>query len=415
MNHILASSPVGWKEHLFGTLLADPVRNGIYKTKEFHGTGVRVVNMGELFAYDFISSQDMKRVELTTSEKEKFCLNDGDLLFARRSLVLEGSGKCSLVVSPPEMLTFESSLIRARPNPSIASSRFLYYLFTSPVGRYQIISIASQTAVSGIRGTDLAQLKLLIPPLDTQRNIASVLSAYDDLIENNEKRIKALEEMAQLLYTEWFVKFKFPGHEKVKMVDSRTDLGAVPEGWTVVPMESLADFVNGYPFKPGDLGDEGLPVIKIPELRSGILDKTPRNSGEDIPKRCLIKTGDILFSWSATLLVNIWNSGDALLNQHLFKVSPKKDIYRSYAFYSLIRLVEKLSKHVVGATMQHLRRGTVVDAKVVLPAETLLVQYESAASKLLAQISVLLRANQNLSMTRDLLIPQLVTGKRELK
>ena len=274
---------------------------------------------------------------------------------------------------------------------------------------------------------------IYLPDLPTQTRIASVLSAYDDLIENDEKRIKVLEEMAQLLYTEWFVKFNFPnsppregwqakpdGVVKYKdaggkMVDSGTEYGLIPEGWEIVPIKKLADFMNGYPFKPKDLGDQGLPIIKIPELRSGILEKTPRNNGDGLSRKYIIQTGDILFSWSATLLVNIWNFGEALLNQHLFKVTPKAQNYKAYTFYVLVLLVEKIRKHVVGATMQHLRKDTVESAKVLLPSTYVLTAYETKASKILEQISLLYRKNQNLSKTRDLLIPQLVTGKRELK
>ena len=107
-----------WETCAFGELLAAPVRNGIYKKKEFHGRGQKIVNMGDLFSLDFISSQEMKRIELSDKELANSLVKDGDLLFARRSLILEGSGKCSLVVRPSEDTTFESSVIRARLNPN---------------------------------------------------------------------------------------------------------------------------------------------------------------------------------------------------------------------------------------------------------------------------------------------------------
>lgn len=289
--------------------------------------------------------------------------------------------------------------------------RFVYY-------KLKTLGLEKFNAGAGVptlNKNHLDTLEIEIPDLPTQTRIASVLSAYDDLIENNEKRIKALEEMAQLLYTEWFVKFKFPGHEKVKMIESGTEYGKIPDGWEVVPIIRLAEFMNGYPFKPKQLSKKGFPIVKIPELRSGILDKTPRNSGDGINKKYIIQTGDILFSWSATLLVNIWNSGEALLNQHLFKVTPKESIYNSYVFYALTLLVEKIRKHVVGATMQHLRKDTVESAQVLLPSMVVLTAYEMRASKMLHEMSLLNQKNQTLSKMRDLLIPQLVTGKREIK
>ena len=123
-----------WTEVEFGDLLPDGTRNGIYKGKAFHGRGVKIVNMGELFAYPRLGDVPMKRVELSESEIEKSSLKVGDLLFARRSLVAEGAGKCAIVMDVNEPTTFESSIIRARPDGKIANSLFLYYLFNSPPG-----------------------------------------------------------------------------------------------------------------------------------------------------------------------------------------------------------------------------------------------------------------------------------------
>ncbi|CAK0755737.1 type I restriction enzyme, S subunit [Gammaproteobacteria bacterium] len=250
--------PFGWQLKSFEAMLAEPVRNGIYKTKEFHGRGARVVNMGELFSFDFISGQEMKRVELTPDEENKTGLVDGDLLFARRSLVLEGAGKCALVVNPPDTMTFESSIIRARPNRRVAEPRFLFYLFASPLGRAIIASIATRTAVSGIRGSDLSQVGLPLPPLSVQRRIAGILSAYDELIENNQRRIKILESMARALYCEWFVHFRFPGHEKVPLVAS--PLGEIPQGWEVKRLDEVLELKYGKALKKEDRRDGPFPV-----------------------------------------------------------------------------------------------------------------------------------------------------------
>jgi len=127
--------PKDWAETTFGSLYLEPSRNGIYKTAEFLGRGTRIVNMGEMFGYEFISDQDMSRVEITKREASVGTLRDGDLLFGRRSVVPAGAGKCSLVVSPTEPLTFESSIIRVRVTTSQAAPLFFYYFFASGVGR----------------------------------------------------------------------------------------------------------------------------------------------------------------------------------------------------------------------------------------------------------------------------------------
>ena len=165
-----------WQTVRFERLLIEPVRNGIYKPKEFHGRGAKIVNMGELFAHPRLHSVPMKRVEMSSSEGERFLLSEGDLLFARRSLVAEGAGKCSIVLQIDEPTTFESSIIRARPNTSKAEPLYLYYFFNSVFGLHCLDTIRRQVAVSGITGSDLSQLEIPVPSLIEQRAIGHILS-----------------------------------------------------------------------------------------------------------------------------------------------------------------------------------------------------------------------------------------------
>ena len=214
-----------WPMVEFGQLYAEPSRNGVYKSKEHHGEGVKIVNMGELFAYDIIRDQEMNRLRMTATEMSKSGLADGDLLFGRRSLVESGAGKCSLVEGLSEPTTFESSIIRVRVNESIIRPRFVFYWLKSPGGAGRVRAIVTGTNVKGIRGTVLKTIQVACPPIDVQDSIVSTLRAYDDLIENNRRRIALLEEASRLLYREWFVHLRFPGHEHVRVVDG------VPEGW----------------------------------------------------------------------------------------------------------------------------------------------------------------------------------------
>ena len=239
----------------FGEVLAEPLRNGVYKRKELHGSGVPVINMKELFAYERVGDQVSDWVELGASELTRAGLEIGDLLFARRSFVLEGAGKCSIVASLPEPTTFESSMIRARLDRTQALPGFFFYFFKSPHGRAAMASIATRTAVSGITGKSLAALPVPVPSLRTQRKVVSVLSAYDDLIENNRRRIRLLEEIAQRIYREWFVELRYPGYQERSASDGRAD--EMPPGWAQQPLEEILAFhiggahrVDGCP--PGD-------------------------------------------------------------------------------------------------------------------------------------------------------------------
>ncbi len=196
-----------WVEHKFEDLLSEPVRNGIYKKKEFHGRGVKIVNMGELFRYPRLYDIDMKRVELSSNEMSKSLLRNRDLIFARRSLTAEGAGKCSIVKEIREATTFESSIIRARPDETMANADFLYYYFSSPIGRHLLGTITRQVAVAGITGSDLKQLPVSVPPISEQRAVAHILGILDDKIELNRQMNTTLESMAQALFKSWFVDF----------------------------------------------------------------------------------------------------------------------------------------------------------------------------------------------------------------
>ena len=191
----------------------------------------------------------------------------------------------------------------------------------------------------------------MLPPIEVQHRIADILWVYDDLIENNQKQIKLLEEAAQRLYKEWFVDLRFPGHETTPITDG------IPEGWTVQSMNDIAEYINGYAFKPTDWGSVGKPIIKIKEMGSGVTTDTPRNTGEDIPEKYNVTAGDILFSWSATLSAMIWDEEDGLLNQHLFKVIPGEGISREFVLQSILKTLDEFSNLTTGSTMKHLTQN----------------------------------------------------------
>ena len=192
----------------FGELFAESTRNGLNRPKAVRGSGVKMVNMGELFAHSRLYNTPMERVPLSQSEADRFLLHDGDLLFARQSLVLEGAGKCSIFLGDDEPVTFESHVTRVRLDPAKAHPSYYFYYLQSHHGRSAIRSIVEQGAgASGIRGSDLATLKVEWRSLPEQRAIAHVLGTLDDKIELNRRMNETLEEMARALFKSWFVDF----------------------------------------------------------------------------------------------------------------------------------------------------------------------------------------------------------------
>ncbi|MBP4067449.1 restriction endonuclease subunit S, partial [Aeromonas sp. MaB10011B] len=230
---------MSWPEVEFESLFLIPSRNGVYKSKDHHGSGVPIVNMGELFAFNRIGNQPMSLIQMSDSEMDKSGLIDGDLLFGRRSLVEEGAGKCSMVYKPTGSLTFESSIIRVRLDRSVADPEFFFNYFRSPIGRSRVKAIVGGAAVKGIRGSDLKLIKVHLPQIDEQIAIRNIVAVYDDLIATNQRRIALLEEAARRMYREWFVSLRFPGHETVQVTDG------VPEGWSRLSLADVAEITMG--------------------------------------------------------------------------------------------------------------------------------------------------------------------------
>ena len=279
--------------------------------------------------------------------------------------------------------------------------RFSAYFLRNVLKDYQ----SEKAAVPGVDRNVLHEIKVRAPDHVEQLRIVGVLSVYDDLIENNRRRMALLEESARLLYREWFVRLRFPGYEHTRITDG------VPEGWERLPFSQLAGFVNGYPFKPAELGVVGLPIVKIPELRDGVSDKTPRNEGENIPEKYLLNDGDLLFSWSGTLLIEFWYDGPAILNQHLFRVEPQSQYSRAFLLFALREALPEFSNQTVGATMKHIRKAALTTVTVCIPSHSLLVQFDELAADVFEQVLNLRRQNQKLRAARDLLLPRLMSGE----
>lgn len=298
-----------------------------------------------------------------------------------------------------------NDVIVFRAKPEICDSKFLYYVLLQDCFFDYMMSGANGTKMP--RGNKKTIPDFVIPAFDieTQYRIASILSAYDDLIENNQKQIKLLEEAARRLYKEWFVDLRFPGYETVKIVDG------VPEGWSVRTMEDIADYLNGYAFKPSDWGEKGKPIIKIKELNEGVSTSTPRNTGNNVPSKYNITSGDILFSWSATLTAMIWDDEDGLLNQHLFKVTPKDGIGKEFVLQSILKTLDEFKNLTTGSTMKHIQRGKLKDVSVKLPDQNIMDLFTTIAEAYRKQILTLKRNNSLLNEARDRLIPKLMSGE----
>ena len=384
------------------------VHNGLSKGGKFFGSGYPFLTFSTVFNNYFIPEDITDYVQSTSKEQENYSVHRGDVFVTRTSETSDELGMSCVALKDYPKATYNGFTKRMRPKTDRVLPEYIGYYMRMPSFRNEFQAFSTMTTRASLKNEDLLSLKVSLPPVETQRRIANILRTYDDLIENNQKQIKLLEEAAQRLYKEWFVDLRFPGYEDVAVVDG------VPEGWTRVSINDLGDYINGYAFKPSDWGTVGKPIIKIKEMNEGITATTPRNSGEGIPEKYFISAGDILFSWSATLSAMIWDAEDGLLNQHLFKVIPGKGYSKEFVLQSILATLDEFRNLTTGATMKHIQRGKLKDVFINAPSTDIMEKYNYSGELLRNRILYLRKEVLLLIEARDRLLPKLMSGELEV-
>lgn len=264
--------------------------------------------------------------------------------------------------------------------------------------------------------TNLNKITLNVPPLPTQRRIASILSAYDNLIENNNKRIRLLEQMAENLYKEWFVRFRFPGHEKVEMENG------LPKGWKRTKLTNeYKTSSGGTPSRTNtEYYENGnIPWIKTGELQDCILTDTEEYITENAVKHSsakLFPQGTLLMAMYGVNIGKLAISNiDATCNQACCVFIPKRIESKYYLFYHLKSIRDYLLSISFGAAQQNLSQELIKSLKIIIPNDNTIIAFEHKAEGFYQQIRNLKHQNENLTRQRDLLLPRLMSGKLEVK
>lgn len=320
-------------------------------------------------------------------------------------------GTGDVKMSPPKCFLTNLSIV-AQVVSSEVDKKFLYYRLAGP----KLWELRTGSAQAQITIDRLQRYELRIPPIPTQRKIAVILSAYDELIENNLRRIKILEEMAQNLYREWFVKFRFPGHEKARFIDS--PLGKIPEEWEVKRIREFGNVITGKTpskAKP-DFYGEDVPFVKTPDMHGNmfILDVGERLSiaGAQSQAKKTIPAGSICVSCIGTIGVVSITTEDCQTNQQINSVVLMKEQFREFLFLRLKdakQTLENLGAN--GATMGNVNKGKFESLEVLTPYDNLIYHYHEFVAPLFSEVLVLSRKIYALRRTRDLLLPKLISGE----
>ena len=415
-----------WKEYKLGEVCTE-LSDGLHKAPKFKMGGDYIfVNAKNIVGGFIVDNDPTKKSTLEEYLKYASPLNDTSILYS-----IDGTiGNVALYRG--EKCILGKGACYMNPNPQVLDRMFLYYELQSPRFKSYIDKMSTGSTIKHISLKTMRGYNFTFPSLETQRQISSILQSLDDKIEINRRindnfvnaiievmliwllislRNDNLEQQAQALFKSWFIDFDpFKGGEF-----EETELGFIPKDWEVVSLSAIADYINGLAmqkYRPTD-GESGIPVLKIKELGQGRTDDSSELCSPSlIGSKYIIDDGDIIFSWSGTLMVKVWCGGKCGLNQHLFVVKPKE--YPQWFAYQWTKHHLDNFIHIAkdkAVTMGHIKRGELDKAKVVVPDETNMATIDLMMKPIHNQIISNMKESRRLASLRDTLLPRLMSGE----
>ena len=337
----------------------------------------------------------------------------GHFIAKPEDIIYTRTGQVGLVFTD-QYGVIHNNCFTVTPNDAKTLNRYyLYYVLQSEDFYSAANNLASGAAQPDLPHGAFRSIEIPVPPLASQMRIAEILKSYDDLIENNQKQIKLLEEAAQRLYKEWFVDLHFPGYETTPITDG------IPEGWEQNTIDSIIDLQSGFAFKSADFCDSGTyKIVTIKNVQDGLFDGQNVSRIDAIPARmpahCRLGDGDILLSLTGNVgRVCVVNGQNYLLNQRVAKI---KSDYPTYA-YCLFRssdMFTAMGNLANGAAQQNLSPIKTGQIKILIPPVDLLMRFEVAVSVYMKQMLNLNKQIELLQQARDRLLPKLMSGEIEV-
>jgi type I restriction enzyme S subunit len=397
----------------FGSKLTrrDYVERGIPVIRGTNLSGDTRFNYG-----DFVFVSEDKADKLISNNA-----HPGDVIFTQRGTL----GQVGIIPrnSPYPRYVISQSQMKLTVDEKKVDPYWIYYYFKSPLTVAELKNRAMSSGVPHINLAIMREFKIKFPPLPTQRKTAGILSAYDDLIENNTRRIALLEEMAQLIYREWFVHFRFPGHEGVKMVNS--ELGPIPEGWEVKALSEISKVVDcSHAKKPPQIDDGSNILLHVWNIGTG--------GKLDLSKKFLVSDADYLL-WTKRIEAS---PGDCVVTKTgrvgavaqipsgVHAALGRNIVAMRWSTHPTFLLQYLLSSHkdnevarlkASGTIMESLHVKAVEKLRIITPTPSIIRGFERVVSPIRNLIEVLLKQNSNLIQTRDLLLPELISGQINLQ
>lgn len=390
-----------------------------------------MVNMGELFAHPRIQNLSMDLVPVSEREHQ-FFLKKGDLLFARQSLVLSGAGQCSIFLGNHVDTVFESHLIRCRLDKSVCNPLFYFYFFRSSDGRKLIETIVEQGAgASGIRGSDLVNIKVPFPEKNTQDMISEILSALDDRITLLRETNTTLEAIAQALFKSWFVDFD-PVHAKQQGrapegMDAQTaalfpdsfeesELGMVPKGWRVGTLGDIAQTIKKQ--ISSEQLHSGLNYVGLEHIPRKSLSLTAWDNAEGLESaKAKFGVGDVLFGKLRPYFHKVVIAPvDGVCSTDILVCSPKKPEYYGLVAMQLFskELIDYADRLSNGAKMPRVNWSDLAAYPLAIPPEEISSSYTKFSKEIFEKMQQGVHQMQTLAKLRDTLLPRLISCQLRL-
>lgn len=373
------------------------VHNGLSKGGKFFGTGYPFLTFSTVFNNYFIPKVLTDLVQSTEKEQENYSILRGDVFVTRTSETANELGMSCVALKDYPQATYNGFCKRMRPiQADRVLPEYIGYYMRMPCFRDEFQAFSTMTTRASLKNEDLLGLSVVLPPIELQRKIADILSTYDDLIENNQKQIKLLEEAAQRLYKEWFVDLRFPGYENTPIVDR------VPEGWRKGTLGEIAPFKRGKTITREQIEKGNIPVVA-----GGLEPAYYHNESNTVAPVITVSGSGANAGFSRLYNEDVFASDCSFVDS---KTTPY--VFFVYCFLKdKKRSIDALQK---GAAQPHVYAKDINAMRLVVPNENILVSFCNITSPLFEKIRMLQKQIEDSTKARDRLLPKLMSGEIEV-
>ena len=391
------------------------VNGGAWNQTEYADDGIPVVQVSNM-KNGTIDISDLKFLPPSSYDRyKKHALKEDDLVIATvgsHATQASAAGRATIVRGFAAGMLLNQNAVAIRSKSELVDQRYL-----GLVGRSEefqsYLGAVGQGAANQVRIalSAIKDYRCDLPAISSQRRIVDVVFAYDDLIENNRRRIQLLEQAARLLYKEWFVHLRFPGHEHVKIKDG------VPEGWESACIADIGEVITGKtPSKKNDsYYGVDIPFIKTPDMHDNIIvtqtAECLSEKGANSQSNKMLPPRSILVSCIGTVGAVAFNGASAHTNQQINAIVPRNESLRYWTFFMAKGLKPLLEGMGGGATMANVNKSKLSNIKVIIPPVLMLEQFASVLTPQFDQIEKLALMNLRLAKARSILLPRLMNGE----